>query len=272
MIRRVNSPWVGFCINALYGIYTGVLGLVSRSWWFIALAAYYVVLAVMRFSVLYSLRNADSATERFVMRFSGGMCLFRSVTLAGITYLSLLDERGTQYHEIVMITMALYAFSKITMAVIRMVQSGRKNLPALKCMCSLTLADAAVSIFALQRSMLVTFDGMSAGSIQLMNALTGTAVYLLTAVLGINLIGGKRITMVKSKIVQANEKIAKAVTGGYKKIENGVVKGYRKIENGAVSGYTKLEDRFIDQFLAREGETVEEARKRLKGESEESGI
>ena len=269
MSRRANTAWMGFCINALYGIYTGALGVFGHSWWFIALAAYYVVLAVMRFSVLLSLRSAAPATERFVMRFTGGMCLFLAVTLAGITYLSLLDERGTQHHEIVMITMALYAFSKITLAVVRMAKRGRNNRPALKCMSSLTLADAAVSIFALQRSMLVTFNGMSADNIQLMNALTGTAVYLLTAVLGINLIGGKRSTMAKSKIVQANDKLAKTVTGGYKKIETGVVKGYRKIEDGAVSGYTKLEDKFIDQFLTREGETVEEARIRLKEKTKE---
>jgi len=268
MSRRANTAWMGFCINALYGIYTGALGVFGHSWWFIALAAYYVVLAVMRFSVLLSLRSADPATERFVMRFTGGMCLFLAVTLAGITYLSLLDERGTQHHKIVMITMALYAFSKLTMAVIQIVQRSRNNRPALKCMCSLALADAAVSIFALQRSMLVTFTGMSPNNIQLMNALTGTAVYLLTAVLGINLIGGKRITMAKSKIVQANEKIAKAVTDGYKKIETGVVEGYHKIEDGTVSGYTKLEDKFIEQFLAHEGETVEEARSRLKKKAE----
>ena len=271
MNHRAKTAWIGFCINALYGIYTGALGILGNSWWHLALAAYYIVLAAMRFSVLLSLRNAEPEAQRFVMRFIGGMCLFLSVTLAGITYLSLLDERGTQHHKIVMITMALYAFSKTAMAVIRMVQRGRNNRPALKCMCSLTLADAAVSIFALQRSMLVTFTGMSANNIQLMNALTGTAVYLLTTVLGIDLIGGKRITMAKSKIVQANRKIATAVTGSYKKIETGVVNGYRKIEDGAVSGYTKIEDRFIAQFLAREGESVEDARKRLKEASEKSG-
>ncbi len=59
--------------------------------------------------------------------------------------------------------------------------------------------------------------------------------------------------MAKSKIVKINEKIAKSVTDGYKKIETGVV-----------SGYTRIEDKFIDQFLTRDGETVEEARDRLK--------
>lgn len=58
--------------------------------------------------------------------------------------------------------------------------------------------------------------------------------------------------MAKSKLVQANEKIADAVVGGYKKIENGVVGAYKKVEDG-----------FVDQFLTHEGETVEDAKKRL---------
>ena len=266
--RGAIPPWFGISVNLAYGVYTAVLGFVSHSWWYIALAAYYIVLAVLRFAVTCTIKYPKPETEGFPVRFAGGMCLFLSVTLAGITYLSFADERGTRFHEIVMISIALYAFTKITLAIIRMVQSGRDARPALKCLRSLALADAAVSIFALQRSMLTTFQGMDAERIRLMNALTGTAVWLLTAVLGLNLIGGKRITMAKSKIVEANKKIAGSVTEGYKKIENGVVDGYKKIETGVVEGYGKIEDRFIERFLTREGESVEEARKRLKGENE----
>lgn len=269
MIRRTNTPWIGFCVNALFGIYTGILGAYERSWWYIALAAYYIVLSAARFAVLRSLKNHQNDTDTFVARFIGVMCVFLAVTMAGITYLSFSDERGYRFHEIVMISIALYTFTKIALAIIRLVQCRGNVRPALKCLRSLALADAAVSIFALQRSMLVSFAGMSIENIKLMNALTGTAVYLLTAVLGINLIGGKQITMAKSKIVEANRKIADTVTDGYKKIEGGVVEGYRKIETGVVGGYTKIEDKFIDQFLTREGETVEDARKRLKGKSEE---
>lgn len=268
-IRGAAAPWLGVSVNTVYGIYTGALGFVSRSWWFIALAAYYIVLAVMRFALILTMKHTQPENERFITRFVGWMSLFLSVTLAGITYLSFLDERGSQFHEIVMISIALYAFIKITLAIIRMAQSGGNARPVLKCLRSLALADAAVSIFALQRSMLTTFNGMSPGNIQLMNALTGTAVYLLTAALGINLIGGKRITMAKSKIVEANEKIAESVTFGYKKIESGVVDGYKKIEKSVVGSYAKIEDKFIDQFLTREGETVEDARKRLKGNAED---
>lgn len=66
-----------------------------------------------------------------------------------------------------------------------------------------------------------------------------------------------------SKLVEANEKIAKTVASGYKKIENGVVGGYKKIENGAVDGFTKVTDKCIEKLFTKDGETVAEARKRL---------
>lgn len=116
--------------------------------------------------------------------------------------------------------------------------------------------------------MLVSFEGMAEGDIMLMNLLTGTAVYLIVAILGVGLIGGKRIEMAKSKIAEANVKIADGVISGYKKIEKGVVDGYKKIERGVVNGYTKIEDKFVEKYLTRDGETVEEAKERLEKHSD----
>lgn len=73
-----------------------------------------------------------------------------------------------------------------------------------------------------------------------------------------------------SKFVEVNEKIAEAVVEGYKKIEDGVVGGYKKIEQGAVDGFTKVTDKCIEKMFAKEGETVEEAKKRLSGENQNS--
>lgn len=69
--------------------------------------------------------------------------------------------------------------------------------------------------------------------------------------------------MAKSKLVKANEKITENVVGGYK-----------KIEEGAVHGFNKIADKFVDNFLTKEGESVEEARARLAAEQkarEETG-
>lgn len=69
-----------------------------------------------------------------------------------------------------------------------------------------------------------------------------------------------------SKFMEVNEKIAKGVTEGYQKIEDGVVGGYKKIETGVVEGFEKVSDKFIEKLFTKEGETVEDAKKRLSGE------
>ena len=75
--------------------------------------------------------------------------------------------------------------------------------------------------------------------------------------------------MAKSKLVGVNEKIAEGVVGGHKKIEEGVVGGYKKIEEGAVGSFNKIADKFVDNFLTKEGESVEEAKVRLSAEQKE---
>lgn len=67
-----------------------------------------------------------------------------------------------------------------------------------------------------------------------------------------------------SKLADTNKKIEDAVVKGYKGIENAVVGGYKKIEEGVVDGFNKVSDTFIDKLFTREGETVEEAKARMK--------
>ena len=72
-----------------------------------------------------------------------------------------------------------------------------------------------------------------------------------------------------SKFVEANEKIAESVVKGYQKIEDGVVTGYRKIENGAVEGFGKVVDKCVEVLFARDGESVEDAKRRLNHKEEQ---
>ena len=67
-------------------------------------------------------------------------------------------------------------------------------------------------------------------------------------------------------IKETNDKIAQSVTTGFQKIEDGVVDGYKKIESGVVGAFEKVEDKFVGKFLTHEGETVEDAKKRMAEE------
>lgn len=64
------------------------------------------------------------------------------------------------------------------------------------------------------------------------------------------------MTMAKSKLVKANEKIAEKVTAAFGKIEDTVVDGYKKVE-----------DSFVERYLTKDGESVGKAKERLKQES-----
>ena len=64
------------------------------------------------------------------------------------------------------------------------------------------------------------------------------------------------------------QKIEDTVVGTYKKIEDGVVTGYKKIETGAVEGFGKVVDKCVEVLFAKEGESVEDAKKRLNHKEE----
>lgn len=278
-LQIARNPYTGLAVNFAYGVGNSVLGFLTHSWWFITVGAYNIILATTRFSVLQIKEKAKGNydTEQFARRVTGVLLILLSACIVGVNILVALKERGTAFHEIVMIAIATYTFTKITMAIVGLVKSKKSPSPVAKTLRNISLADACVSVYTMQRSMLVSFPGMNARDIWILNMFTGTAVWITVLFLGINLIGGKKVTMAKSKIVQANEKIAEAVTGGYKKIEtsvvegykkieHGVVDGYKKIEQGVVSGFTKMEDKFVETYLAKDGETVEEAKERMQKE------
>ncbi len=268
ILRIAKSPYLSLVFNFSYGVGNAIIGFFVHSWWFVTVGAYYTVLAAARFSVLKIKRqaNASADVQLFAKRVTGVLLVMLSCCLVGVNVLSAVEERGIVFHEILMIAMATYTFSKITIAIIGMVQARKAESPSEMTLRNISLADTFVSIYTLQRSMLVSFPGMEPNEILVFNILTGTAIWLIVLFLGINLIGGKHINMAKSNILKANEKIAKTVTGGYKKIEKGVVEGYKKIEQSVVDSYTKIEDKFVDAYLTKDGETVEEAKARLKKE------
>ena len=68
--------------------------------------------------------------------------------------------------------------------------------------------------------------------------------------------------------VTAAETGPEEAAAGYRKLEKAVVTGYKKIETGAVEGFGKVVDKCVEVLFAREGESVEEAKKRLNRKEE----
>ncbi|MGM9566860.1 MAG: hypothetical protein ACI3W6_01600 [Clostridia bacterium] len=195
--RLVFFAALRFFFNLLYALYNGFLGLFQHSLWFTTMCAYYIILSMMDFSAVLCEGKAKGSgsvvSEYFVMRLTGALLALMSFVLTGVVYISLSQNVAVKYHEILMITIAAYTFTKITMAVRRGVKHRHDPSPLTAVIRGIGYADVAVSVLTLQRSMLVSFDGMDDAGIHLMNALTGAAVCLFVLALGILMIcRGKR--------------------------------------------------------------------------------
>ena len=188
MDRTLRLAFASLSFNIAFASYHVVMGLVTSSWWLLTLGSYYLVLTVVRFVVLRS-----KSKERFVTKFTGWMLILLSIPLFGTVILSVVRDRGHERHMIVMIAMAVYAFTKITLATINLIKARRSTSATLVTLRNISFADAFVSIFALQRSMLVSFDGMSEVEIVIMNAILGSVVCVIVLLLGLNLVRNKRI-------------------------------------------------------------------------------
>ena len=266
--RIVASATATLAMNLLYGTGHAVLGLMDGSVWLLVMAVYYILLGMMRFGAV--LTEYKHASERFVMRFCGGMLMVLALVMGAATVISLIQERAVPHGIVIMLIIAIYTFWKMTMAIVHTVQAHQSGTPLTRTIRNITLASALASLMTMQRSMLVSFQGeATAQEMMILNICTGAAVCLLVFLMGLNMVFDEKgfEKMAKSKLVKANQKIAQTVVEGYKKVEDAVVGGYKKVEGGVVGGYRKIEDKFVDQFLTRDGETVEEAKARLKAEN-----
>ena len=188
MDRTLKLALGSLAFNIAFATYYLVMGLVTNSWWLLTLGSYYLVLSLVRFMVLRT-----QSKERFIAKFTGWMLILLSIPLVGTVILSVVRDRGHERHMIVMIALAAYAFTKITLATIKLIKARRSSSATLITLRNISFADAFVSIFALQRSMLVSFEGMTETEIVIMNATLGSAVCVIVFLLGLNLVRNRKI-------------------------------------------------------------------------------
>ena len=188
MDRTLKLAIGSLAFNIAFATYYLVMGLVTNSWWLLTLGSYYLVLSLVRFMVLRS-----KSKERFIAKFTGWMLILLSIPLVGTVILSVVRDRGHERQMIVMIPLAAYAFTKITLATIKLIKARRSSSATLITLRNISFADAFVSIFALQRSMLVSFEGMTETEIVIMNATLGSAVCVIVFLLGLNLVRNRKI-------------------------------------------------------------------------------
>lgn len=194
--RTILTTMPSFAINVAYTVYNGVIGIMNQSAWFITMAVYYSLLGIMRYYAVNTERKTSRMEDRelirkkqiSVIRTDGSLLLLLNLALSGVVLLTIAKGTAKTHSEIIVISIAAYTFYKITMAVINMVKVRKMQSPILITLRNIGVADALVSLLTLQATMLASFRETSSLDPNRMNGITGLAVCILIAALGVSMI------------------------------------------------------------------------------------
>ena len=183
----------GLASNVIYAIFNGVVGLMSHSAWFGSLAAYYILLSMMRLGAVKQerqLSKIQDARERMqreiaVYKMDSILFMFLAIVLSGMVVLMELSLGGKHYPGFTIYAVAAYTFYKIIKATIDVVKVRRRNSPLLMVVRKIGYIDACVSILILQTAMFASFAEGEERLTQIMNGITGGCVCLIVLGLGI---------------------------------------------------------------------------------------
>lgn len=188
MNRTVKLSLFSFLFNVVFATHHITFGIITKSWWLFTVGIYYTILSIVRFAVLQTNKG-----NHFITKLAGVMLMLLSLPLVGTVILSVVHGTAIAMHEIIMIAMATYSFTKITLAIINLFKARKSTSARIVTLRNISLSDACVSVFTLQRYMLVSFGDMPEADIYTFNAVIGAVICMIVFLLGLNLVRNKKI-------------------------------------------------------------------------------
>ena len=194
--RTVIFAIGSFLMSLLFSAFNAYMGIINRSIWYGALAAFYIALAFIRGGVLtYHGKKVgkrkdeknDEYVKAKVYRNSGIITLILNIALSAAIAQMIFSGAHFTYIGWTIFAYAAYAFYKITMSIISFIRAHRQTDLTVRAIRNINLVDALVSILALQTALLTMFSEEGV-NISMMNTLTGIAVSVISISIGIYMI------------------------------------------------------------------------------------
>lgn len=187
------SLYASLSANLLYVAINVLFWVLNRSMWFVVLAGYYSILAIMRFLLLRYVRGNQLGSNRLGELRSAGVCAWILLTvnfvLSGAVLMILYQNRGFEYYGILIYVMAGYTFYMTTHTIVDLIKYRKYKSPVMTISKIIALSAALVSMLALETAMFSQFGGdMQPENKWLMIALTGAGVSIIVVALSVYMI------------------------------------------------------------------------------------
>lgn len=191
--RTEVSLYTSLGVNFLYVGINVLSWYLYRSWWFVVLAGYYVILSVMRFLLVRYVRKHEIGTsvrkEWKRSRVCAYILLLVNLSLSGAVLMILYQNRGYEYHGMMIYVMAMYTFYSTIHACVDIIKYRKLGSPIMSTAKIVSLSAALVSMLNLETAMFSQFGAeMSQKDQRLMIVLTGAGVSVIVVTLSVLLI------------------------------------------------------------------------------------
>lgn len=150
--------YVTFIFNVAYSVFLFIISQIYSSKWFFILALYYGLLSVIRIFVYLQLPPQKQLVSKIkTMLICGYFLLLLNLIYSIMAFVLISENNALSHHEIIVITLATYTFTTLTIAIINGIKYLRKNDYLHTCIKIISLISASVSLVALTNTMLSTF-------------------------------------------------------------------------------------------------------------------
>lgn len=193
VFRTEVSLYLSLGISLLY-VATNLLSwYFNRSWWFVVLAVYYVIMSVMRFLLVRYVRKNEIGSSMIGEWKRARICaiiqLLVNLSLSGAVLMILYQNRGYDYPGILIYVMALFTFYSMIHAIVDMVKYRKFGSPIMSCAKVVSLSAALVSLLNLETAMFAQFgQDLSPEHQRIFIILTGAGVSIAVVTLSVLLI------------------------------------------------------------------------------------
>ena len=161
---RINlSLYLSLVLNIAYSIFQLCLGLYHKSFWFISMSVYYVLLSLMRFYLVNHTKKNKPGEDLLIeykrYNICGWVMLLMNLIVTAIIFFIIYFDRTFYHHQITTIALAAYTFLTFSLSIYNFIKYRKFNSPVYSAAKSINLVAACVSMMTLTTTMLTTFGG-----------------------------------------------------------------------------------------------------------------
>ncbi len=178
IMRFVGDPYYngevclcfGMTTNIIFALINGFTGYRFKSIWFMALCIYYVVLAIIRLTIFYSIHRQNQLLEEYDVapwdrvcewkpyRRTGILLLVLTLSMSGMVIQMIFDDRSFLYPDYILYVFFGFTLYLIIGSICNMYRYRKWGFPSLSSSAAVSFTGALMALLAVQSAYLHQFE------------------------------------------------------------------------------------------------------------------